>query len=194
MRAKPAVKECEIVNRRGLEAPGVIHFRLFLWIVGITMGAFFAASSPIFAGPPFRTDDPEPVEYQHWEFYVATQYANDEDGVSGTAPHLEMNYGIVPNLQLHLLVPVAFDKPRGAPTLYGPGDVELGVKYRFIQEGTYRPMVGTFPILHLPSGSERRGLGNGDAQFYLPVWLQKSLGHWTTYGGGGYWLNPGAGN
>jgi hypothetical protein len=26
------------------------------------------------------------------------------------------------------------------------------------------------------------------------LWLQKSAGKWTTYGGGGYWINPGAGN
>ncbi len=24
--------------------------------------------------------------------------------------------------------------------------------------------------------------------------MQKSFGEWTTYGGGGYWINPGAGN
>ncbi len=24
---------------------------------------------PAYGGPPFRTDDPEPVEYQHWEVY-----------------------------------------------------------------------------------------------------------------------------
>lgn len=29
---------------------------------------------------------------------------------------------------------------------------------------------------------------------FLPVWVQKSFGEWTTYGGGGYWINPGAGN
>ena len=26
------------------------------------------------------------------------------------------------------------------------------------------------------------------------MWLQKSAGLWTTYGGGGYWINPGTGN
>ena len=149
---------------------------------------------PLFAGPPFRTDDPETVKYQHWEFYFATQYANDKDGLSGTAPHLELNYGVAPDVQLHLIAPAAFDKPRGAPALYGPGDLELGVKYRFIQEGEYSPMVGTFPILHLPTGNQNRGLGNGEAQLFLPIWLQKSWGPWTSYGGGGYWLNPGAGN
>ena len=24
------------------------------------------------AGPPFNTDDPEPVEFKHWEYYIAT--------------------------------------------------------------------------------------------------------------------------
>jgi hypothetical protein len=171
----------------------VFPVRLLVMTACILLSALMSVP-PLFGGPPFRTDDPEPVEYRHWEFYVATQYANDKDGVSGTAPHLELNYGMALNVQLHLLVPAAFDRPRGESTLYGLGDLELGVKYRFIQEGDYRPMVGTFPILHLPTGNENRGLGSGDAQLFLPVWLQKSWGPWTSYGGGGYWLNPGTDN
>ena len=45
--------------------------------LAMTIGMFLAlllAPSVVFAGPPFRTDDPEPVDYQHWEFYTATQY------------------------------------------------------------------------------------------------------------------------
>ncbi len=167
--------------------------RLFMAIVVVLLGAIMGAPQAS-AGPPFRTDDPEPVEYRNGEFYVAAEYANDRDGVSGTAPHLELNYGVVPNVQLHLLVPAAFDKPRREPTLYGLGDIELGIKYRFIQEGDFMPMVGVFPILHLPTGNENRGLGNGDPQLFIPVWLQKSWGPWTSYGGGGYWLNPGTDN
>ena len=146
------------------------------------------------AGPPFKTDDPEPVESGHWEVYIASQYSNDKDGVSGTAPHFEINYGILPDMQVHLIVPFGYDKPRGEPTLYGLQDVELGLKYRFIQEKDSIPMVGTFPIVHLPTGNHARGLGNGDVQLFLPLWLQKSLGPWQTYGGGGYWINPGEGN
>jgi hypothetical protein len=101
---------------------------------------------------------------------------------------------VAPNVQLHLIIPNAFDHPRGGPTLLGFGDVELGAKYRFVQEADYRPMVGVFPLLHVPTGSENRGLGSGESQLFLPVWLQKSLGKWTTYGGGGYWVNPGNGN
>jgi hypothetical protein len=149
---------------------------------------------PVLAGPPFRTDDPETVDYKHWEFYAATQYENDGGDVFGTAPHFEINHGVLPNVQLHLIVPHAYNRPKDGPALLGLGNVELGVKYRFIQESDYIPMVGIFPLLEVPTGSKARSLGTGRPQFFFPVWLQKSLGPWTSYGGGGYWVNPGTGN
>jgi len=171
----------------------VSSFKLLLATLG-TLLIVLAISNSVYAGPPFRTDDPETVEYRNGEFYVAHAYSNDRGGVSGTAPHLETNFGIVPNVQLHLTIPMAFSRPNGEATLYGPGDVELGVKYRFVQEAENRPMVGTFPIVHLPTGNSDRGLGNGSAQVFLPLWLQKAWGPWQTYGGGGYWINPGTDN
>jgi len=145
-------------------------------------------------GPPYVTDDPEPVEYQHWEFYLATQHEVTHDGASGTAPHLEINYGAVPNLQLHVIAPLAYASSSGEPARYGFGDVELGAKFRFVQESASVPMVGTFPLVELPAGSAAKGLGSGHLHGLIPLWLQKSFGPWMTYGGGGYWINPGEGN
>jgi hypothetical protein len=34
-------------------------------------------------------------------------------------------------------------------------------------------------------------LGEGHAKVLIPPWLQKSWGQWTTFGGGGFWYNPG---
>ncbi len=68
---------------------------------------------PSWAGPPFVTDAPEPVDYQHGEFYLATQYAKDKDVTSGTAPHVELNYGIIPDVMVHLITPVAFARQEG---------------------------------------------------------------------------------
>jgi hypothetical protein len=85
-------------------------------------------------------------------------------------------------------------KPEGASSQYGYGDTELGIKYRFIQETDYIPQVGIFPMIELPTGDSDKGLGSGRTQYFLPIWLQKSLGPWTTYGGGGYWINPGEKN
>ena len=151
-------------------------------------------SLTVWAGPPFVTDDPEPVDYQHWEFYLASQHTRTSDGWTGTAPHIELNYGVITNVQLHLIAPLAYNAPSGGGTHYGYGDTELGVKFRFLQETERWPQVGIFPLLEIPTGSKSAGLGSGHVQAFLPVWLQKSFGDWTIYGGGGYGLNPGAGN
>ncbi len=146
------------------------------------------------AGPPFRTDDPEPVELHHWEVYIASQLSHDRDGLAGTCPHLEVNNGPLPDLQVHLIVPLAYARPEGGPFAVGMGDVEVGAKYRFVNESDVLPQIGTFPLAELPTGNASRSLGNGRVQLFFPVWIQKSWGDWTTYGGGGYWHNPGPGN
>ncbi|HVP69248.1 MAG TPA: hypothetical protein VMT17_18510 [Anaeromyxobacteraceae bacterium] len=146
-------------------------------------------------GPPYTTDDPEPVECRHWELYLAFQnFWTRGAGADGTLPQVEVNYGVIPDLQLHAIVPVAWNAPSGATFRYGLGDVELGAKFRFVHEGEWVPQIGIYPLLELPSGNSARGLGAGRVQVLLPLWLQKSFGKWTTYGGAGYWIgNPGPG-
>jgi hypothetical protein len=162
---------------------------IVVWLFPLILGLMVA-----WAGPPFVTDDPEPVEYRHWEIYLASQHAKDKDGWSGTAPHFEVNYGALPNLQLHLIAPFAYVKPNEGSSHYGFGDLELGAKYRFIQETDWRPQVGAFLIVDMPTGRSSKGLGNGYVKTFLPIWFQKSWGPLTSYGGGGYWFNPGSEN
>jgi hypothetical protein len=140
-------------------------------------------------GPPFVTDDPEPVDYQHWEFYIASQDSDTYGDWSGTGPHVELNYGVVSNVQLHLIAPLAYDVPPAGVAHYGYGDTEVGVKFRFVQETERLPQVGVFPLLEIPTGSGREHLGTGHLQGFTPLWLQKSWGEWTAYGGGGYGIN-----
>ena len=72
--------------------------------------------------------------------------------------------------------------------------MEIGAKFRFIQETGSRPQVGVFPIIMLPTGDKDKGLGSGEVQAFLPIWVQKGWGPWKTYGGAGYWVNTGADN
>ena len=154
----------------------------------VSLAALFAAWAS-FAGPPFLTDDPEPVEYRHWEAYVFSTYDRGRSGTAIQGPALECNLGAAPELQLHLVVPWAGDRPRGGATQAGLGDVELGAKLRFLDESDGRPQLGIFPMAELPTGDASRGLGNGHVWFRLPLWVQKSWGPWTTYGGGGWVVN-----
>ncbi len=163
-----------------------------LGALAVTLVMFVGAA---WAGPPFFTDDPETVEPQHWEFYVATQFQKDKNGDrSGTFPHFELNYGLVEDVQLHMILPLAWNQPNGQSTKYGLGDLELGVKYRFIHERDNIPQVAFFPIVDLPTGDSDQDLGAGETKVFLPLWFQKSSGDWTSYAGGGYWINPGAVN
>ena len=151
----------------------------------------------VLAGPPFITDDPEPVDYQHWEINIFSTAARGGSETSGAAPGLEVNYGALPDVQLHVIIPLNYDKIGSGTLHYGYGDTELGVKYRFINPGKddWWPQVGIFPLLELPTGNATDGLGaTGEMREYLPLWIQKDFGDWTTYGGGGYWHNPGLGN
>ena len=152
-------------------------------------------ASTVLAGPPYFTDDPEPVEPHHWEFYVASQDILEQHSKTGTAPHVEINYGAHEDLQLHLITSFEYNSPGSeAPSHYGLGDEELGIKYRFVHETDSLPQIGVFPLVELPSGNKNLGLGNGKTQVFLPLWFQKSFGKWTTYGGGGFWINPGKDN
>ena len=168
-----------------------LAFRLAALATGLTA----MVPSPASAGPPFRTDDPEPVDYQHYEFYTFTSGTHISGDTSGVGPAWEFNYGLIPDGQFHVVVPMAFDSSAGGPNEFGYGDTELGFKYRFIQEDDkgLRPMVGVFPLVEIPTGDQGDGLGAGHLRVYLPIWLQKSFGDWTTYGGGGYWINHGGG-
>lgn len=165
---------------------GIRHLSFLVHFLAIF--SIFAATA--FAGPPFLTDDPEPVPFKHWEFYLFSIVDDRPHSTSGTGPAFEFNVGALPNLQLHLVLPLGFTAPQGEPSAYGLGDMEFGIKYRFIQEGDYRPMVAVFPLLEIPTGDADRGLGNRRAWAKFPLWLQKSWGPWTTYGGGGYAINP----
>lgn len=142
------------------------------------------------AGPPFQTDDPEPVDLHHYEFYVfgATDGTPLETDFSG--PAVEFNWGAVPNLQVHIVLPFGGIAPAGEQRAYGLTDTEFGIKYRYLKETKHRPMIGTFTMLEIPTGSYSRGLGIGKVWYKLPVWVQKSWGPWTTYGGAGYEIVP----
>lgn len=154
------------------------------------------ASSSAHAGPPFRTDDPEPVDVGHWEIYefsTATHVAGD---TAGTLSGIDANYGAAPGLQLHAAFPIAFDKLGDSGLVAGYGDTEFGFKYRFVteDEGGWRPQVAIYPAIDFPTGDAARNLGTGQTHMFLPTWLQKSFADWTSFAGLGYCVNPGVGN
>ncbi|HEX5960860.1 MAG TPA: hypothetical protein VFY97_06395 [Rhodanobacteraceae bacterium] len=164
--------------------------RRLLGYGALALAILVAGPAPCLAGPPFFTDDPEPVALRHDEFYVfgTLDHADGASAIAG--PAIEYNRGIAPDMQFHVVVPMAWNVPPQGATATGPGDLELGLKYRFVNADDGAWQVGVFPMVDLATGSARRGLGNGRTWYRLPLWIQKSIGAWTFDGGGGFIVNP----
>jgi|ERR1017187_4371636 hypothetical protein len=146
----------------------------------------------LLAGPPFLTDDPQPVDFMHWEFYISSQSQFSDNNVDATLPHFEINYGLIPDVQVHLIVPMQYSK-RETSIEYSYVSTEVGVKYRFINLDN-GIQAGVFPIAEVPTGKNVSLAGENNLKVFLPLWLQISYGKFTSYGGAGYWINPGTGN
>jgi hypothetical protein len=156
---------------------------------GLAAAQLFCAAH---AGPPFVTDDPEPADNGHFENYLFVEGTHADGANSYPTTALEINYGASENVQLSWSLPLSLNPGTG-----GMGQVWEplggGVKYRFIQEDDngWRPQVGFFPQVFIPVGPASH---DTKVTGLLPIWIQKSIGAWTTFGGGGYSINPGPGN
>jgi hypothetical protein len=49
-------------------------------IIGLAASVTLILATRTFAGPPFLTDDPEPVDFQHWEAYLFALGDHTGDG------------------------------------------------------------------------------------------------------------------
>jgi len=152
------------------------------------------------AGPPFQTDDPVPVDYGHYEFYVFGSADGTPVEMDSVGPAFEFNWGAIPRVQLHVILPWGFAAPLNhpayaptsgqGPTTFGLTDMELGAKIAWFKEGKYLPQIGSFTMFELPTGSYSRGLGIGHVWYKLPLWTYKKIGRWGLDGGAGYTVVP----
>ena len=149
------------------------------------------APTPAVAGPPYNTNDPAPTDFGHWEIYLFTT-----GGGSGSAidddTGIELNYGPLKDVQVSATLPLSFSHASGSGWRSGTGDVELGAKYRFLNDERAGFSAAIFPKAILPTSSlatlER-------TRFFFPLWMGKDFAGGTSlFGGGGYMVNPGSGN
>ena len=153
--------------------------------------ALVSLATPTRAGPPYLTNDPAPTDTGHWEIYA---FATGEAWRSNvdTDAGIELNYGPVKDMQLSAAFPVSFSHTRFEGWSSGTGHVELGVKYRFFNDGRSGISAAVFPKAILPTSSLAH---HEKTRFQLPLWVGKDLGGGANlFGGGGYTIHPGPGN
>jgi hypothetical protein len=160
----------------------------------------FATASRLWAqGPPYQTDDPVPVDFGHYEFYIFGGLDGTPVAIGTVGPAFEFNWGVVPRVQLHAILPWGVSVPSNSaiyqpagqgPSAFGLTDMELGAKIAFIKETKHFPQIGSFTMFEMPTGNADKGLGVGKVWYKLPIWLQKNQGKWLFDGGAGYQVVP----
>lgn len=167
-----------------------------LGLASLVVLSAVSSVAPGFAGVPFRTDDPGTPGQGNFEINLSAQYSKVKAGEGGLLPSLEINYGVLENLQVTVAPSLAYSHANGFSSNYGFGDLVVGAKYRVIDEdkGGWRPAVAIAPSMTLPSGDETRGLGSGHTNFSLPLWLSKSFDALSVATGASYNVNHGFGN
>ena len=113
------------------------------------------------AGPPFETDDPVPVPCHHIEIDAAE--ARQGSDTAPATPTIEFDYGPTQDVELSIAAQ--------------SGELQLGSALRFVTETTTRPQISFLPSITFRS--------DGSSETFLPLWIQKSWGPWTVFGGSG---------
>jgi len=149
------------------------------------------AAAPAWAGPPYLTDDPAPTDTGHWEIYAFAAAEGHRSEIDADAG-VDLNYGAIKDIQLTATLPLSFTHAPHEGWQSGTGDVELAVKYRFVNDERSGFSAAIFPRVILPTASHSTG---EKTRFLLPLWVQKDFaGGTSVFGGGGYMINPGTGN
>ena len=101
---------------------------------------------------------------------------------------VDIDYGGAQDVQLTVMLPLHVES--GAPLDTG-FDVQLAAKFKLLHQKADTASVDLtfFPRVFVPTGR-----ASHNAQLLLPIWVQRDFGKTTVFGGGGYTINPGAGN
>jgi hypothetical protein len=188
----PLVIQLPLTMRDPLKSVGRLLKIVFVLILAATIPRLHAQ------GPPYQTDDPVPVDYGHYEFYIFGGADGTPVEMDSTGPAFEFNWGAIPRVQLHAILPWGVAAPLNSPVYapaagqgldeFGLTDMELGTKIAFIKESPHVPQIGIFTMYEMPTGNYNKGLGVGKVWYKLPLWIQKNWGKWLFDGGGGYQL------
>ena len=129
-------------------------------------------------GPPYYTNDPGTPGNHNWEINLGYMpFLFTGQSITHT-PDVDINFGLGDRIQLtfeNAWLQVV--NPSSTPQ-YGPGQDQLGVKWRFYDNEGSGFAISVFPQLSLnnPDNSVARGITPRSASLILPLEFSKKLG------------------
>jgi hypothetical protein len=125
-------------------------------------------------GPPMITDDPGTPGAGHWENNFAFTLDNTPSEHLYETPIADINYGWGERVQLKIEIPWLVVKAPNSSAKTGLGNIDPGVKIRFLDEDSSGINLSTYPQYRLNyTGISSMLFGN---QFFLPIEASRSFG------------------
>ena len=161
-----------------VEASNAIRRRGRLQILSSVLFFFAAANALAQGGPPYYTNDPGTPGPFDWEINIGFMpFLYSDQSVSHTTD-VDINFGVGERIQLTYENAWLRVKNPSAPTAYGLGQSNPGVKWRFYDAGKSGLSVSIFPqfFLNNPNDEVHRGITPASESFLLPVEFSRKVG------------------
>jgi hypothetical protein len=159
---------------------GASSFRLWLLL---TFFLFLPVPSAL-AQQPFYTDDADVTDYKKFHLQFSDEYdvlqRFDYPSLRQNTSVLEVGYGLAKNLEVSVngpLIGITNSRIITPRNVIGLGDIEVQIKYNPFKEheGSRMPALAATFAIEFPTGSTKRGLGSGLADYFLNGIIQKSV-------------------
>lgn len=130
-------------------------------------------------GPPMITDDPGVVSFHQWEINTSVNTAVS-DNLQLAIPYLDVNYGVLRNLQLKVESPflITIDQRHWSGEV---GEIELGLKTQLLDESKDFISAGIYP----------QWVVRGATGLLVPLLLEKTFGHFLIGEDIGFFIGKG---
>jgi hypothetical protein len=132
-----------------------------------------SGTGPLQGGNPLQTNDPETPGPNGWEINLSHNMRFSHPSFAQFLPLININYGWLENDQWKISVPVLEIDPHPGREHWGIGDIQLGWKYRFLDEDEHGVQASIYPQPLLPTGDASLGLGNDRFELLFPMEVGK---------------------
>jgi cobalt/nickel transport protein len=135
----------------------------------------FLTSTSLYAARPLTTDDAWTVEKGRFQMEFGFDISRQDNHDRELSPSLTLTYGLLEKMDLGIGSGYIFLDPKEDGKENGFADTEVKAKYRFFDEENWIPAFAISGILKIPTASESKGLGSGQADFGMNAIVTKNI-------------------
>jgi len=146
-----------------------------LFVISIAASIQLLGIPYAFAGRPLSTDDAWTVEKGKFQLETGLDVTRQDNHDEEYSPSLTLTYGLLDRMDLGIGSGYLFVRPEEGDGESGFGDTSLKLKYRLVDEKEWFPALAIAGKLKIPTASDKKGLGSGDADFGLNVIATKNI-------------------